>query len=47
MSKKIIVHGSILLLPPRQIAKCRVVVNLWTRRSGGLDFSKPPLGFVK
>ena len=43
MSKGFVAHGGILLLPPCQIARCRVVVNLWAKRSGGLDFSKPPL----
>ena len=43
MSKKFVAHGGILLVPPCQIARCRVVVSLWTKRSGGLDFSKPLL----
>ncbi len=47
MSKNFVVHGGILLLPPCQIARYRVVVNLWAKRNGGLDFSKPPLGYVE
>ena len=41
MSKYFVVHGGILLLPPYQIARYRVVVNLSTKRSGGSE-SKPP-----
>ena len=42
ISKGFVAHDGILLLPPCKIARCRVVVNLWAKRSGGLDFSKPP-----
>ena len=43
MSKGFVAHGGILLLPSCQFARCLLVVNLWTKRSGGLDYSKPPL----
>lgn len=44
MSKDFVVHGGVLLLPPCQIARYRVVVSLWTKRSGGLDFLKTAAG---